>query len=190
MKTRQFLSVISIIAFTFFIWASGDKNDSNSIEPGKITKDQLCKVSFTDLRTIKSIGMELKTKTVFNCDGTFRSGQDWSAQENAKEAYENTGISTSGQFEKDMTGSYEIIEGSWPSDAESALKKWYGNEYEKNKEKITLIKYQSSNGISGYCFINYGYNNNIYLSVIFMNQISEDNYENSGSLGMWEGKLE
>ena len=189
---KNVTTIIAICIFAIVFWASGDETAENGrLTPGKITKDELCNKSFVDHSSIKSIGMEIKTRTTFNCDGTFKSGQDWNAQENAKEAYENTGISTSGQFEKDLTGTWEIITGNLPDDVSRYLRKYgYGKYIDEGR--TTIIKYKSSNGISGYCQI---YEMDIsskpiMLDVIFMDQISEQDYENDGVLGMWDGKLE
>ena len=158
---KKCLPAIVLFAFSLFS-CDNSKN---------VSKEQVCAKIFKDDQYLSSIGMTVTRTTVLNCDGTFESGVSYSQLTEGE-------LGTSDQ----LTGSWEI-EKDIPENIKDAVK-----EYGLKHDRYSVIKYSSSNGISGYCLY---YKEQAYyvLTPLYLNQIPLKNYEDSGSLGIWGGYL-
>lgn len=136
-----------------------------------VSKKQICDKIFKDDKFLESIGMTVTRTTILKCDGTFESGVSYSQLTEGE-------LGTSDQ----LIGSWEI-EKRIPENIKDAVIK-YGLKH----DRYSVIKYSSSNGISGYCL--YYKEQSLYvLTPLYLNQIPMNKYDDSGSLGIWGGFL-
>lgn len=153
----------AIVLFVFSLFSCDNSKN--------VSKEQICDKIFKDDKFLESIGMTVTRTSVLKCDGTFESGVSYSQLTEGE-----LGISDQ------LTGSWEI-EKEIPENIKDAVRK-----YGLKDDNYSIIKYSSSNGISGYCIY---YKEQAYyvLRPLYLNQIPLKNYEDSGSLGIWGGYL-
>ena len=136
-----------------------------------VSKEQICDKIFKEDKFLENIGMTVTRTTVLKCNGTFESGVSYRQLTEGE-------LGTSDQ----LKGSWEI-EKDIPENIVDAVR-----EYGLKHDNYSVIKYSSSNGVSGYCLY---YKEQAYyiLKPLYLNQIPLKNYEHSGSLGIWGGYL-
>lgn len=136
----------------------------------KKAKEGFCGKVFKYDNAVGKIGIVDERRTILNCNGTFISG--YITRQNGAGIVDNK----SNQF----TGKWSLVN-DISRDVLSVIKK-----DGFNIDEVTVIKYSSSNGVYGYCIYT-TVNNHYGLIPLYLGQISMDNYEASGSLGIWEG---
>lgn len=136
-----------------------------------IGKDDICDKTFQEETFLSNIGMTVTRNTVLKCDGTFKSGVSYSQI-------------TEGELggSDNLSGSWEVVN-SIPESIVDAVR-----EYGLKDDNYSIIKYSSSNGISGYCLY-YKEQSYYLLKPLYLDQIPLNRYEDSGSLGIWGGYL-
>jgi hypothetical protein len=172
MKKNYYLKIISslIIGVLFLFIAFGSGADKPKWE--KNSKEIICGKEFEDSHNQENIGLDIKTVTIFNCNGTYTSKEDYDS--------DNLGIrGNSNNFH----GTWEIATNNIPSEIAN---KTIG----LVNDKYTIIKYKSNNGKVRYATILNLDDGYVYLSLIVLdNEIpSSDGYE-AKDYDMFEGRM-
>jgi hypothetical protein len=177
-KIKYFSSLIVFGLFILFAIASGD--EKIKWEPNN--KSIFCGQDFYNSDYIEQISMDIKSKTILNCDGTFESSRGWEAVGGEKtiQGYRTT-VGRSSDEEYNFTGTWEIIE---PTEN---LK----GDHSFDKLKPTYVKFKSSNGITGYSMIVCtNYNGSFQLRLIRITENGGDIwFENEHLTGMFSGEI-
>lgn len=134
-----------------------------------IKTTDLCGKEFRDHLTDSLSGVTNFYYTKFNCDGTFESSRS--------STYSQYNIKTGTDI--NFTGSWEIVN-NIPDNVKQAVV-----EFGKDDDNYTVIKYSSSNGISGYCLYYDEHVDALYLGQISKYQWSHE----AGALGIFDSRL-
>lgn len=136
------------------------------------TKEDIC--GYYEESGSTGYGTKTHSLTNLKCDGTFESG----ASEGI-EGGENHGYNSSDRAH--FTGTWEVIS-NIPEEVKTAVVK-----FGINDDNYSIIKYSSSNGISGYA-IYHEISGKYLISGLYMGQVSLNKMANTtGALGIIDG---
>lgn len=160
-------SVFIVGAFLFIACGSGDNEKKE--EWKKNSKECFCGKEFKSSNTIEAIDMTTKVVTIFNCDGTYISQEDWGTSKQSEETYRNTVGRSSGN-NGNFSGTWEIVESNIPSEIENYF---ITGGFKENE--YTIIRYHSNNGKTKYAYIQHDEAvNGLYVGLV---TFERDNYE-------------
>lgn len=135
-----------------------------------IDSSDICDKVFKSDNFISNVGMNVSRSTILKCNGTYKSGTTYSQITEGE----------LGGNDAELTGRWEVTK-EIPDDVKRAVE-----EFGLKDDNYSIIKYSSSNGINGYCL--YHKVEQYYsLTPLYLGQIPMNQYENSASLGIWEG---
>lgn len=177
-KFKYFTSSVVFGVFILFAIASGD--EKIQWEPNN--KSIFCGQDFYNSDYLEQISMDIKSKTILNCDGTFESSRRWEAVGGEKtiQGYRTT-VGRSSDEEYNFTGTWEIIEPTEELKGDNSF----------DREKPTYIKFNSSNGIVSYGMIYcWDYKGSYILELNILEEFGnvvddEDEYK----FGVFSGKI-
>lgn len=153
-KSKFFSSVLISGLFLFIAFGSGDKEEKKQQSN---SNEIFCNKEFYANRSVENIGMDKKNTTIFNCDGTYTSKQEWEADSRVKEDYDSYGRSHDTNY--NFSGSWEVVT-NVPEEIKRVLTGFKDGDY-------TLIKYKSNSGKERYAYIS-PYENQLYLSLVIL----------------------
>lgn len=184
MNIKQIGSLFTIcLISSFFACNLPVSNDTNKVTWQKNVKNAFCGKEFISSKTIKAIDMTVKTVTVFNCNGTYTSKEDWGTSQAHEEDYRNT-VGRSEGNNSNFSGTWEIVEKNLPSEVDSYFRNGGFNENE-----YTVIRYHSNTGKVRYAFIQYMEEKSLLFNglVTFARDNNEDNTYKEEDLDMYSG---
>jgi hypothetical protein len=163
MKTKLFhLLLMTIILLT-------SCNSSSNIK-----KEDICGKRFTSSTPVSSDSdYSNDTGTTLNCDGTFESGEVTRGDQTRENSVDRS----------HFTGTWQLID-EIPDNVKQTVIK-----FGVKNDDYSIIKYSSSNGVSGYCLC-YMISGTYKLEPLFTGQISLYDWGNvSGATGIFGGSL-
>ncbi|MDN5289645.1 MAG: hypothetical protein JWR38_5924 [Mucilaginibacter sp.] len=151
-------------------------NDASNIE-----KTDICGKEFTEsIKDPMYSNVSTTYTTVLNCDGTFTSGNKTDLVDSS--AVHQAEFHTNSLY---FTGKWEVIK-NIPDNVKQAVITYGLKEDDHN---YSIIKYSSSNGVSGYCLYHL-VNSTGSISPLNTGQVSQYDWGNvAGSPGIFDGFL-
>jgi len=168
MKLLKFLLLLSFPAFV--ISCNSAKNIDKTDICGKEFTETIQDPMYNDVSTTET--------TVFNCDGTFTSDETGNISDPSSSHPMNFN-------NPHFAGKWEIIK-DIPDNVKQAVIE-YG--LDKDDHNYSIVKYSSSNGISGYCLYNI-IDSKGSISALNTGQVSQYDWGHiSGAPGIFDGFL-
>jgi hypothetical protein len=171
--TKIIGSTVLFIAFLFLAYGSGEEKNQNE-KWKKNSIDCFCGKEFKWTKNIDQIDMDIKSVTVFNCDGTYTSKQNWGTSKENEEVYNNTAGRSSGD-NYSFSGKWEIVNENIPTEIEN-----YFSTGGFKLDDYTIIIYKSDSGKIRYAYIHHdGKDTKLYLGLVVLRteSVPEDGYE-------------
>lgn len=181
---KKYLKIISfsIIGLIFLFIAFGSGEEDKKSEWVKNSKEMFADKKFRDSHSVDQIGMDVKTETILNNDGTYTSKEEWSADSDYTSDY-NTTVGHSSGTNDEFSGTWQIVD---KFSAEDLSK--LANPSESTSSDETLIKYTSNLGKTRYARI-YKYESLIWLALIPFETDIHDKSFTPKDLDMYQGSF-